>query len=201
MKQAARSLAERCPAVILYAELRNFTRLSEILPPERVLQLASDFFSLTTSAVKLHGGEVFSIHNDTVLAAFRSGPPAQFALHALQTSQDLLREFASLGERWQSEYGLPAALSFGIHFGETTFGMAGPLKGEQYIAFGDAVSIAERLVHRARTGEIVLSGDFIKALGEAGQQLGTQPLPSLELGRRPAIPICGILLDTRLDFT
>jgi class 3 adenylate cyclase len=175
--------------------------MSEILPPERVLALASDFFSLTTSGVKLHGGEVFSLHNDTVLAAFRSGKPAEFAAHALQTAQDLLREFASLGERWKSEYGLPAALSFGIHFGDTTFGMAGPLKGEQYIAFGDTVSIAERLVHRARTGEIVLSGDFVKALGAASAPAGAQPLPALELGRRPAVPICGILLDTRLDFT
>lgn len=196
-----KNLAERCPAVVLYAELRNFTRLSEILPAERVLQLASEFFSLTTSAIKLHGGEVFSLHNDSLLAAFRAGKPAEFAQRSLQAAQELLREFAPLGERWRSEYGLPAALSFGIHFSETTFGMAGPKGGEQYIAFGDGVSIAERLVHRARAGEIVVSADLIRAMGEAAKNLGAEPLPSLELGRRPAIPIRGILLDTRLDFT
>jgi class 3 adenylate cyclase len=79
--------------------------------------------------------------------------------------------------------------------------MAGAKGGEQHIAFGDSVSIAERLVHRARAGEIVLSADFIKAMGEAAKTLAAEPLPSLELGRRPAIPIRGVLLDTRLDFT
>ena len=29
--------AERRTAAIMYAELRNFTRLSEVLPPEKVL--------------------------------------------------------------------------------------------------------------------------------------------------------------------
>ena len=116
-----KNIAERCPSVVLYAELRNFTRLSEILPPERVLQLASEFFSLTTNAVKLHGGEVFSLHNDSLLAAFRAGKPAEFAPRALRAAQESLREFGPLGERWKSEYGLPAALSFGIHFGGQSY--------------------------------------------------------------------------------
>ena len=34
--------AERRQAAILFAELRNFTRLSEVLPPNKVLELAND---------------------------------------------------------------------------------------------------------------------------------------------------------------
>jgi class 3 adenylate cyclase len=63
------------------------------------------------------------------------------------------------------------------------------------------VSIAERLVHRARKGEIVFSLDFIQAVGADAEELGAQALPPLELARRPAIPIYGLLLETRLDFT
>jgi class 3 adenylate cyclase len=47
---------------------------------------------------------------------------------------------------------LPATLSAGVHLGDTIFGMAGPEGDEQYVAFGDTVSITERLVHRARPG-------------------------------------------------
>jgi class 3 adenylate cyclase len=80
--------------------------------------------------------------------------------------------------------------------------MAGPQSAEQYVAFGDAVSIAERLVHRARAGEIVLSAQVAQSLGAAAAaQLGAKSLPPLDLGRRPALPIFGILLETRLDFT
>jgi adenylate cyclase len=195
-------VAERCQAVILQAELRNFTRLSEMLDAERVLQLASSFFSLAAAAVKAQGGEVFSVQNDSLVAAFRDGKPAQFAARAVEAAQAQLRDFAPLGERWNSDYGLPATLSVGLHLGDTIFGMAGPQGGEQYVAFGDSVSITERLVHRARAGEIVLSAQLAGALGAAAlKALEAKPLPALDLGRRPALPIYGILLETRLDFT
>ena len=66
---------------------------------------------------------------------------------------------------------------------------------------GDADAVAESLVHRARTGEIVISLDFMKALGAAVQTLGAQELPPLELSNRPPLPIYGMVLETRLDFT
>jgi adenylate cyclase len=198
----ARMLAERGPAAIFYAELRNFTRLSEVLDPERVLQLASSFFSLAGMAVKAQDGEVISLQNDALVAAFRNGKPPQSAMRAILAAQALLRDFGPVGERWQSDFGLPATLSAGVHLGDTIFGMAGPQGGEQYVAFGDTVSIAERLVHRARAGEIVLSSSVAAAIGAATTaSLEAKPLPPLDLGRRPAMAIYGILLETRLDFT
>jgi len=79
--------------------------------------------------------------------------------------------------------------------------MAGPAEKQQFVALGDCVSIAERLVHRARTGEIVLSLDVMKALGALVQTLGASELPALELSNRPPLPIYGMVLETRLDFT
>lgn len=196
-----KSLAERCPAVILYAELRNFTRLSDVLEAEHVLLLASAFFTLAAGVVKGNGGEVFSLQNDTVVSGFRTGQPAQCAQQAVGAAQALLRDFEPIGERWKNDYGLPATLAVGVHLADTIFGMAGPRGGEQYVAFGDSVSIAERLVHRARAGEIVLSGQVMKAFGSAAAALGAKPLPPLEPGRRPALPIFGVLLESRLDFT
>ncbi len=196
-----RAVAERCPAVIMHAELRNFTRLSEVLEPQRVLQLTNAFFSLAAAAVKAQGGEVYWVQNDSLVGGFRSGKPAQCAQQAVAAAQALLRDFGPMGERWQTDFGLPAALSVGLHLGDTIFGMSGPQGAEQYVAFGDTVSIAERLVHRARAGEIVLSGTLVKAYGPAVAGLGAKVLPPLELGKRPPLPIFGILLETRLDFT
>ena len=93
-------------------------------------------------------------------------------------------------------------MSVGVHSGEIVFGMAGPTGAQQFIAFGDVVSIADRLVHRARAGEVVISFDVIKSLGStAAQSLGLEELPPLELGKRPPLPIYGVVLETRLDFT
>src|SRR5687768_10492929 len=192
---------ERRPAALMFAELRNFTRMSEVLEPAKVLALANEFFSAGGRIVKEHSGRLLSVQNDSFLAAFTAGAPEQFAANALKAAQVVQREFGALGERWQNDYGLPAAIALGIHVGETVFGMAGPQGGQQYVAFGDCVSVTERLVHRARLGEIVLSVDVMKALGAAVATLGAEELPALEIAKRPAIPIYGMVLETRLDFT
>ena len=195
------STPERREAAILYAELRNFTRLSEVLPPEKVLELANDFFSLTAIAVTANSGKVLAVQNDTLLAAFAGKSRKEFAGRALKAAQDLQREFGAVGAQWKTEYGLPAAAAAAAHLGEAVFGMAGPPGGQQFVAFGDCVSVCERLVHRARAGEIVMSLDFVKALGSGLQAIGAKELPPIEIPRRAPIQIFGIALETRLDFT
>jgi adenylate cyclase len=189
---------ERKPAAILYAELRNFTRMSEMLEAERVLSLANEFFGLVARAASMCAGQVLWIQNDTLVVAFTGSSPSQFAQQAFQAAQVVQREFGVLGEKWQKDYGLQAAVALGLHLGETVFGMAGSGEAQRYVALGDTVSIAERLVHRARAGEIVVSGSVTRAIGSTS---GARALPPLELARREPILIYGIVLDTRLDFT
>lgn len=193
---------ERRAAAVLYAELRNFTRLSEALQPDKVLALANEFFSLAARAIKDNTGSVLSVHNDGLVAAFVAGDAKQFNGDAVKAAKTIQGEFGPIGERWQAEYGLPAAVALGVHTGETVFGLAGPQGAQQFVGFGDSVSIAERLVHRARAGEIVVSLDVMKALGSEVKTLGAEELPPLELGgKRAPLPIYGMLLETRLDFT
>ena len=186
---------ERRQAAIVYAEMRNFTRMSEVLEPAKVLSLANEFFALAARCVTEQRGKPLTIQNDSLLAVFDA--PGD----ALKAAQEVQRDFEPLGERWKNEYGLPAAVAIGLHSGQAVLGMAGPPSGQQYVAFGDCVSVAERLVHRARAGEIVLSLDFMKALGPAVRELNATELPPLEIPRRQALPIYGLVIDTRLDFT
>ena len=194
--------AERREAAILYAELRNFTRLSEVLPPEKVLELANDFFSFCAMAVTANKGKVLSVQNDMLVAAFAAAERKDFARRALKAAQDVRREFGGVSDQWKTQYGLPAAVSSALHLGEAVFGMGGPIGARQFVAFGDCVSVCERLVHRARHGEIIMSLDVVKAIGAAAlKELGAEELPSLEIPKRPPIPIYGLPIETRLDFT
>jgi adenylate cyclase len=187
--------AERRVVGVLYAELRNFTRLSEVLEADRVLELANEFFALAGRHLAGASGRVIAVHNDSILALFTAAADALVAAQAVQ------REFPAVGERWRTGFGFPAAVALGVHVGSTVLGMAGPAGQEQFVALGDAVSIAERLVHRARPGEIVLSQSFLEALGIDAEAVGAQALAPLELPRRPRLPVYGVLLDTGLDFT
>jgi len=192
---------ERAESVILIAELRNFTRMSEMLEPERVLGLADQFFECAAQAAAKNGGQSMAVHNDSLVAVFRGAATPELARLALRAAQQLFGEFDATVQAWEREYGLRTAIALGAHRGEAVFGEAGPAAQRNAVVFGDCVSIAERLVHRARAGELVFSDALMAVISVAELELDAQPLPPLELHNRPSIRIYGVLRDDRLDFT
>jgi len=193
--------AERAEAVILIAELRNFTRMSEMLEPARVLGLADQFFECAAQAVAKNGGHSMAVHNDSLVAVFRDATTRELARAAVRAAQQLFGEFDAIVQAWEREYGLRTALALGVHRGEAVFGEAGPAAQRNAVVFGDCVSITERLVHRARAGELVFSDALMGVISVAELELDAQPLPPLELHNRPSMRIYGVLRDDRLDFT
>jgi class 3 adenylate cyclase len=98
---------ERRLAAVMYAELRNFTRLSEVLQPDRVLALANEFFAFAAKAAQANDGMVVMVHNDTVLAALRRRLPGRVREQRSHRGARDPDQFAPIGERWKTEYGLP----------------------------------------------------------------------------------------------
>ncbi len=191
----------RSNAVVLFAELRGFTRMSDVFDPALVLLLASDFFSLAGDAVTAQGGEPVSVQNDSLLAVFGRGTPTQFAQQAVRAAQRIQGDFGALGEKWRRAYGLRTAVAQGLHLGETVLG-AGGLRGrEQRMALGDCVGVAQCVLRRARAGEFIMSDAVMGALSVEHLDLDAEPLPPLAIGKRNPIRIYGVLLEERLDFT
>lgn len=185
--------AFRAPVAILFAETRGFTRASETLDPTVALKRISEFVDLVEARVRRHESVVLNALNDTLMAAF-TGPDA--ARHAVQASRDIQRDFLVLADTLQLDHGIGTAVALGLHYGEAVVGfMGGPF------IFGDCVSIAMRLLHRARAGEIVMSKAMMDALAAAHIALGAEELPPLQIPRREPLRVFGLVLDARLDFT
>ena len=160
-KKQSRQTSVRVDAVVLFAELRNFTRMSEMLEPDRVLALVDQFFECAASAVKAHGGETLEVHNDSLMSAFRQGKAPEQARAAVRAAQQLFGDFDAVAQAWERDYGLRTAVALGVHHGPVVVGEAGPAVRRVQAVLGDCVSIAERLVHRARAGELVMSLSLI----------------------------------------
>lgn len=189
---------ERIPVVILFAATSGFTRTSAMLEPAVVLAHVAEFFALVRAAVERQGGTVRNMLNDTLVASFAGKSHAQ---QAVQAAQEIQRDFTVIEESWERDYGIRAAVAIGLHAGDAVIGIAGdPLTGQPLI-IGDSVSVAERLLHRARAGELVLSKTVMDALTASGFALEATELPALEIPRREPIQLFGVLRDTRLDFT
>src|SRR2546428_7054924 len=190
---------ERSPLVILFAEMRGFTGMSDMLDPAIVLGRVGEFVSLMAKAVEAHEGAVVNILSDTVMATFTGQDDAQ---HAVEAAQEIQAGFATLAEAWQRDFGIRAAVSQGLHCGDAVIGFAKEsTTPAQLLVFGDCVSIANRLLHRARAGEFVLSETLLDLAAELGVTIDAEELPALEIPRREPIKLFGVLVETRLECT
>lgn len=185
----------RLPVVILFAETRGFTRTSAILQPAVVLSQAAVFFDLVRTVVERNGGTAHNMLNDTLMAFFAGPARAQ---QAVQTAQEIQRDFDNIEDAWARDFGIRAAVAIGIHAGDAVIGAAA---NAPQMVIGDSVSIAARLLHRARAGEFVLSAPVMDDLGDNQSAIDAEPLPPLEIPRRDSVQLYGVLRDARLDFT
>jgi len=192
------ALPARATITILFAKMRGSTRITETLDPPAVLARASEFFALVAAAVERHEGTVVNVLNDTLMATFAGQGDAP---HAVQAAQEIRRDVTILKAAWQHDHGIRAAVAMGLHSGAAVVGFAdGPIPG-QPLVIGDSVSVAERLLHRARAGEIVVSKTIMDALAASGFVLEAKELPLFKIPPREPLRIFGVVLDTRLDFT
>jgi adenylate cyclase len=189
---------ERTPTVILFAETRGFTRMSEMLDPAIALARVSEFFELIAGAVEQNEGVILHLFNDTVMATFTGADDAQ---HAVEAARQIQREFAALAAAWDKDFGIKAAVALGLHSGEAVLGYTEGVLEDRLLILGDCVSMAERMLHRARSGEFVFSEGVMEVLQAGGYDIQAEELPPLEIAKREPVRIFGVLLDTRLDFT
>jgi class 3 adenylate cyclase len=181
---------------VLCAEIRGFTRISEILEPAVVIARIAEFFTMVAAAVEGHDGSVRSRLNDNLVATFTG---TAGAMHAVEAAQQIQRDFNAIEEAWQRDYGFRTAVAMGLHCGNVVIG--GLESPPQVLTIGDGLSLAERLLHRARAGEFVLSKALMDTLASSGGSVEAEPLPALKVRDREPLQIYGVLLDTRLDFT
>ena len=193
----------RTHAVVLFADLRGFTSISEQLEPHCVVPLLNEFFSLLTEITFRHEGTVFHMAGDCLMLGF--GVPLEqkdSSTRAVKTAREMLDGFANLAQSWKRRYQIDAGLGIGINEGDVVAGNVGSSAYMSYTIIGDAVNIASRLCQRARSGEMLFSGAIKQSLDAHGLDVGALPLPPMILrGRTNPIDIYCVPLHARLQVS
>jgi class 3 adenylate cyclase len=191
----------RFNAVILFADLRGFTRMAEQLTPTQVVLLLNQYFSLLTEVTYRYEGVIFNMAGDSLLVGF--GVPFEqpdAAERAIKCGYDMLSAFETLSSEWHTKYGLETGLGIGVNKGEVVAGNVGSPAYTSFTIIGDAVNIASRLMQRARAGELLLSERVMLALLAARVKVDAIPLPPLTLrGRSEPIGLYCIPFKGRID--
>src|SRR5579863_5397193 len=172
----------RAHAVVLFADLRGFTSMSEQLEPHRVVPLLNEFFSLLTEITFRHEGTVFHMAGDCLMLGF--GVPLEqpdSPQRAVRAAQEMLAGFAALAQSWKGRYQIDAGLGIGINEGDVVAGNIGSSSYMSYTLVGDTVNVAARLCQRARAGEMLFSSKVKQSLDAIGLDIGATALPPMQV--------------------
>jgi adenylate cyclase len=170
---------EVLPVTVLFSDVRGFTRMSEGLKPDDVVDLLNAYFERMVEVLFRHEGTLDKYVGDELMALF--GAPAPLpepTLSAVRCALEMREELAAFNLE-QRGLGRPVlSVGFGIHAGPALCGMFGSTKTRQYTAMGDTVNTASRLCSIAKGGEVIVSRAVRDALGDRAE---VRPLPPVEV--------------------
>ena len=192
----------RTHAVVMFADLRGFTSLTERLAPHEVVPLLNEYFSLLTEITFQHDGTVFHMAGDCLMVGF--GVPLEqedSTERAVVTARKMLQRFADLADSWRDRHQIETGLGIGINEGDVVAGNVGSDAYMNYTIIGDTVNVASRLCQRARAGEMLFSNTVKRSLEEHGFDIEAMALPPMTLrGRTAPIDIYCVPLENRLHL-
>ncbi len=173
---------ERRTALVLFADLRGFTRLTIEHPPDDVIELLNNVFTEMMEITYQHEGVIFDIAGDELLIAFNvpyEQPDA--SRRALSMAVAMQHRFRQLQKYWGGERGMHVGMGVGINRGPVVLGHVGGRTRMNYAMVGLTVNVAHRLVDLARDGQIVVTPEVIADGIPDAENLKIQKLESVEI--------------------
>jgi class 3 adenylate cyclase/tetratricopeptide (TPR) repeat protein len=143
---------DRRVVTVLFADLADFTGLSERLDPEDVARVQEAYFALAGEAVAAEGGLVEKFIGDAVMATFGATRASDDdALRAVRAGRRLVAAVDRLDRR----LGVSGA-RVGVRVGVDTGVVVVTRHGEAWRVTGDTVNTASRLQASAEPGQVVV---------------------------------------------
>lgn len=138
---------DRKELTVLFSDIRGFTSKSEKLPPEKVVQLLNDYFTVMTDVVFEHEGTVDKYMGDAIMAIFGAPLPQEdHALRASLTALEMIEKLDQHREEWCKKYGIDELkIGVGVHTGLMAVGNMGSARRFNYTVIGDSVNLTSRI--------------------------------------------------------
>jgi class 3 adenylate cyclase/tetratricopeptide (TPR) repeat protein len=154
-------------AAVVFVDLTGYTRLSEALDIEDLLQLERRFMTVMEGVVQDYGGTVTDRHGDSLIAVF--GYPVAHdddGLRAAAAALDMHTAMPALTQELQVDLGLKEDLQvhIGVSLGEVIRASADLADASDYAVTGPSLSLAKRLSDIAEAGETLITRSIHRLL-------------------------------------
>jgi adenylate cyclase len=131
---------------VLFADIRDFTTLSESMNPRQLTQFMNEIFTFLTQIIYKHRGTIDKYIGDEIMAFW--GAPLtdeHHAHHALEATLEMIAELPNLHKRLKKQNWPPIEIGIGVNTGTMSVGNMGSEYRMAYTVLGDAVNLGARI--------------------------------------------------------
>ena len=157
-----------CEVTIMMADIRGFSRLTEQLPPDRVVSLLNRYLGAMSEIILQHGGTIDEFLGDAILAVFgaprRHDDDPERAARCALAMQSAMSGINAANRR-DALPELHAGIA--LNTGTVIAGNIGSERRSKYGFVGHAMNVTSRIEDATGRGEILVADSTRRALGAA----------------------------------
>ena len=161
---------------VLFADMRNFTPITESCPAFDVIYILNRYFSALKQVIVKHDGLVNLYVGDEISAVFGlETDPRIGCRQAVDAGLEMLERIQTLSRVIERDFDVKLAIGVGIHFGPVIVGKVGPSDDLRFGLVGDTVNIASRLEGQTKVLQkpLLASQALVDQLGDdSGLRIG-----------------------------
>jgi len=147
--------------VMLFSDIKDFTRTTDAMEPEDMAELLNEYFSCMNEIIQKYEGTLANITGDALFVFFGapdSTDDRDHALRCVRMAVEMQQKMQALQKKWFSEgIEYPLQIRCGINTGMVTVGSFGSGQRSEYSAMGMQVNLASRLETACKPGGILIS--------------------------------------------
>ena len=178
-------------AAIVFADVRNFTALSERMEPTMISSVLTELRAIQVQVVEQYNGIIDKFIGDCAMAVFGVPEPGPDDAGAAVTAALAMLGSVSAWNAQRTQQGLPRFdLGIGIHYGEVFAGVVGGGSRLEYTVLGDSVNLAERVERLSRqlNSSLVVTKSVLDAIS-ADMRRWEAVAPMAIRGRTDRVPV------------
>ncbi len=178
-------------SAVLFSDLRNFTAMSENMPPERVVAVLNDYFTHMVDCIHARFGVVDKFIGDAIMAHWgallSNGNDTENAVNAALDMREALRHVnENLGVH--NGRGPRLQIGMGINTGPVLAGQIGSETRLEYTVIGDTVNLASRIEYlNKHFGTDVLISEYAYRMVEGSFHVVEMPAIRIKGKSRPEV--------------
>lgn len=141
-----RGTSETISAVIWYFDLQGFTKMSEALPGETIIEMLNDYFAEAVDVVEKNGGNVLKFMGDGMLAIFDLDTLPDARRIAVEAAVELRETFVKMNAQRSTTEVPVTGFTLGLHAGDVLYGNIGGKTRLDFTVIGPAVNQTARIL-------------------------------------------------------